>query len=651
MAQDIASSNSSEAPNVSVHLAAGEDAKIAQLNSLQPDVPADETVAQSLNFEQPAQAVFVFLQKQLQQIPKAIEPLDAVIATANKKLSTWLMYDFGTSQLPLFGAADIQRQPVLEYFKATKQFKENECEAFYKNLADACSKFKEEHDAGPLSVRDVELAVGDAALCLPAAPSGTAYVFDVESQSLMIEPRGVSVPFIACWLLLGSLALTLRMKLINIRGLLHAVPLAFGRYGESSFAGELSKVKAFTTSMASTIGLGSITAVALAVGMAGPGAAFWIMVCGILGMSLKFTECSLAQFFRRVNADGTIIGGPMRSMSSGFKQVRVLGFSFALFGRFLGMVFAWICLVAAMFVGSAFQVNQSLKSLQVAPGLELLKSEPWIYGLAMACLVGLIVFGSVRWLGTVTQVLTPLALLLYLAACTWVIGTNLPQAQVVLSAIFTDAFKPQTAVLGGLAGFVVLGVTQATFSTDAGLGTSAIVHAAARCDEPTREGLLAMLETFIVGVVLVLLTALTIGVTGVATDDSGQLMVANSEGSALLMSAFAVGMPAVLTYLLHGALWLFAFSACIAWAFIGERCITYLFGANYSLPYKFTFLAFTFLGSVVATNNLMTFSQLLLLTLAIPNLIAMFFLHGIVAEELDDYWRRLRSGKFKRNPV
>ena len=618
-----------------------------------PEAAGPDELLETLPVEsaQSSSPVSDFMEIQLKRFNTVIAPYDAALSTANKYLRAALMYDFGISRLNALGAADIERQTASEYFASAANLTEAETYEFNLRVAAACAEFEQEHGALPSNLSQVQAAIAKSGLPLPTSLRGIAYDFDAETQTLFVEPRGVSIPFIAWWLLLSGVAFTLRMKLISIRGLFHAFALILGKYRDSSKPGEISHVRAFTASMSSAIGLGAISAVVVAVGAAGPGAAFWIMVCALLSMSLKFTECSLAVINRRLNADGTVIGGPMRTMNYGFRPKRLFGVSMATQGKLLGTCFATICAFVALFTGNAMQVSQSLAGLQTARGLEILQTQPWIYGAAMMLLVSLVVFRSVRWLGRVTQFLMPLALVAYVLACCCVIGINWSSALPAFQAIFTEAFNVQSAVVGGLIGVVVTGITQATFSTDAGLGTSAILHAPTRTDEPTREGVIAMSETFFIGVVLSLLTALTIGASEASTSEAARTMLSNKQGIAVLMNVFASETTEWFAMLMHVVFFVFAVSACIAWCYIGERCMTYLFGPSYSLIYKVLFVICTFLGSVAAASNLMELSQLLLLTLAIPNVISLFWLHGIVAEELDDYWARLRAGKFDRTRV
>jgi len=597
---------------------------------------------------QPLDSIYKNVDLQFVKFKDFVAQFDASLAEVNQVFSAILFYDFGTSKLAAFTPTKITSQFAVDHFQNFDISKEDGAKDFESQIQSAFNDFSSNHPTAPSNLDEAMAALTNAGLALPPAPLGMAYAFSADEQALMLEPRAKGIPFIVAWLVLGSLLLTLRTKLINVRGVFHALALACGKYADSSLLGEISNVRAFYTSLASSVGLGAISSVAIAVGIGGPGAAFWIMVCCILAMATKFTECSLSQCYRNVNQNGTVLGGPMRYMHLGFKFKRVLGCSMVPLGKFLGFCFAIICVCVALFVGSAFQVSQSLAGLQTVRGLERLVSEPWIYGAVMAGLVSLVVFGSIRWLARVAMLLTPLMLLIFAAACLSIIGANWSEAEIAFRAIFAEAFEPQAAIAGGLLGVMLVGLSHFSMSTDAGLGTAAIVHSAARCDEPTREGILAMLEPLIVGVVFGLLTAMTIGVSGVATSSEGQELIASGKGTALLLSAFSTAIPEWLVYILHAAFFLFAFTTCITWGYFGERCIVHLLGPFSSVPFKVVFVLFTFLGSILTATNLMTFSHLLLLTLAIPNMIALFLLHGIVVEELDDYSARLRAGKMKR---
>ncbi len=640
VAQDAASAVSADADP----LVAGNEQSIEPTDAQTDETPSAGEVGQSL---QSLETFYESANLQWLQVKDKIAKFDVSLANINQVFAEVLFYDFGTSKLAAFAPKRISLQAAKEYLNECDQADCFDVDKFEVQLRSALTDYRLSNNKSAANLSEATSALTVAGLQLPPAPRGMVYVFDANEQSLLLEPPAIGIPFIVAWLVIGSVLLTLRMKLINLRGILHAVALAFGKYANSQYFGELSHVRALYTSLSSSAGLGAISSTAIAVGIAGPGAAFWIMICSFLAMATKFTECSLSQSYRCFNSEGSVLGGPMRYMHQGFTHKRIFGCSLIPLGQVLGFCFALLCVCVALIFGSAFQVSQALAGLQTVGGLERLVSEPWIFGAVMAALVSLVVFGSVRWLGRVAVLLTPFAILTFAAACLMIIGANWADAEVAFRAIFAEAFEPQAAVAGGLFGVMLVGLSQAPLAADAGLGTTAIVHAAAQCDEPTREGVIAMLEPLIVGVVLGLLTAMTLGVSGVANGTEGQILVAGGKGTALLLSAVPSNAPEWVAYMLHAAFALFAFSACIAWGYFGERCIVHLLGSMASIPFKLVFVLFTFLGSVLTVNNLMTFSQLLLLTLAIPNMIALVLLHGIVVEELDDYWKRLRAGKFK----
>lgn len=568
---------------------------------------------------------------------KFIAQVDTQFESINRIFSSVLFYDFGMHRLTQFGAADIRRQPANQYFGFESG------DVFITQIPSAMADYKDRYGRTPESLHDAYEAIAAAGVALPPTPTGVAYAFDAATQEFMVEARGTGVPFIAAWLLLGGVFLTARMHFINLRGILHAFALLSGKYDDATKHGQLTHYRSFTASFASTVGLGATGGVAVAVCAGGPGAAFWIMVCGLLGMSTKFTECVLGQIYRRVSADGVVLGGPMHYLKAGFKLRKFLGLSMAPFGTLLSWTFAVICVCVSVIAGNALPISQSLGSLQTIKGLEFLQVYPWIYGAFMVLCVAAVVFGGIKSLGRVTGFVSPLMCLTYIGACGYVIAMNFENAEAALKSIFVEAFQPQALFAGSLVGVMIIGVTHASLNTDAGRGTASIIHAAAQTDEPVREGLISMLEPFVVSVLMCLLTALALGVTGVASTVEGQALASKDQGTALVLSALTKGLPAWFSYLLHAIIVLFTFTSCVTWAYFGERCFVYLLGGSCSRLYNCIFILFTFLGSVVSAANVMQFSLLLTLTLAIPNLIGVLLLNTTVREELDDYWQHYRT--------
>jgi alanine or glycine:cation symporter, AGCS family len=580
---------------------------------------------------------------QLKQLSGFVSLLDSWVGRINRQLSKFLFHDFGTSKLKMFGAADIQRQSAQEFFG------DKYSDLFAVQVPTVFANFGDRYERLPLDLVEANAALTEAGLALPEVPQGVGYDYDGKKGEFLVKPHGFGIPFIAAWLVFGGAFLTLRMRLINLRGILHALALLSGRYDSSAKIGQLNHFQTFTTSLASAVGLGSISGAAIAVCLGGPGAAFWIMVCGLLAMSTKFTECTLGQIYRRVDAEGVVLGGPMRYLQSGFKLRRLVGFSLAPFGTLLSWLFAALCICVSLTAGNTLQVSQSLGSLQTAKGFEFLRTDPWIFGVFMVVAVAIVVFGGVRLIGRVTSWLAPLMCLVYICACSWVLIKYSANLETAFGAIFMEAYKPKALFSGSFIGVMIIGVTRASLTTDAGLGTASIAHAAARTDEPIREGIVSLLEPLLGTVLMCLLTTLAIGVSGVAETAEGQALAAKEQGIAIIMNALTNGMPDWFAYTLQAALFLFAFSTCITWAYFGERCVVSLFGDCFSHLYLIVFVAFSFLGSVLSAANIMQFSGLLMLTLAIPNLVGVLLLNKVVLEELDDYWKHYQARKHDKS--
>jgi alanine or glycine:cation symporter, AGCS family len=574
-----------------------------------------------------------------------IARIDGVFAKANSVVAGALFYDFGTSSMPIFGAADISDQPAAEYFTG-----ENKA-IFTGQLPPIIEAFKIEKGRLPNSLGEVSAAAKVAGLELPKAPSGVAYDYNAESGTVMVKPRGASIPFVVVWLFLGGVFLTLRMGFINIRGFLHAIQLIRGKYDDPSEKGEVTHFQALSSALSATVGLGNIGGVAVAVGTGGPGATFWMIVVGLLGMSTKFAECTLGQIYRRVGPDGTVLGGPMRYLRDGLQNRTFLGAPLGGLGTVLAFVFALLCIGASFGGGNSYQVSQSLTAIKEAPGLDFLKTNPWVYGLLMSISVGLVIIGGIKSIGSVASRIVPVMCLAYVMACLWIIIAAWERVPMAITAIFTEAFHPQAMFAGGFWGVMVIGVRRAVFSNEAGAGSAAIAHSAAKTDEPVSEGIVALLEPFVDTVVVCTMTAVAIGVTGVYSTPAGQELASANQGAALTLLAFTTGGPAWFAYVLYASVILFAYSTCISWSYYGERCFVQLFGDSSSLVYKLLFIVFTFLGSVVTATNILDFSDLMILAMAVPNLLGVFLLSGVVREALNDYWRRFKSGQLeKRGP-
>ncbi len=455
-----------------------------------------------------------------------------------------------------------------------------------------------------------------------------------------IFPGEAELPFVVAWLLLGAVFLTLRFGFVNLRMMRHAFRLLCGKYRSAEDQGEVSSFQALTTALSATVGLGNIAGVAIAISIGGPGATFWMIVAGFFGMSTKFTEATLAQRYREIRPDGRIMGGAMEYLSKGFAE-----FKLPRTGKTLAGVFAVFTVLGSFGAGGAFQVSQSLGAVQEQ--LPFFGRVPVVYGLIMGLAVGVVIIGGLRRIARTAEAVVPAMILIYLAACLWIVLGNIEHVPHALTTIVTEAFAP-IAVAGGMVGVLVQGFKRAMFSSEAGLGSAAIVHATASVKYPIRQGLVALYEPFIDTIVICTMTALVIVITGVYNDPATLAIREASKGAALTSAAFATvsdWFPIILTV----AVVLFAYSTMISWSYYGERCWTYLFGERTSLVYRVLFLVFIVVASVASAANMLDFTDLLVLAMSIPNLLGLYLLSGKVKAMLGDYETRLKSGEFSRN--
>ena len=448
---------------------------------------------------------------------------------------------------------------------------------------------------------------------------------------------GTSIPFVVVWLFGGALFLTIKMRLINIRGFFHAIQVTRGVYDNDKDPGDVSHFQALSAALSATVGLGNIAGVAIAIGTGGPGAAFWIMVVGLLGMTSKFAECTLGQLYRTTDSNGHVLGGPMR-----YLQVGIAELGMPKLGRVLAVLFMLLCIGASFGGGNAFQVGQSLDAISEA--FPVLKTHSWIYGLAMVIAVGLVIIGGIKSIGAVASYLVPLMCGAYVLSSLYIIVANYSMVPSAMASIVREAFTPM-AVQGGFLGLLVIGIKRAVFSNEAGIGSAAIAHSAAKTDEPVSEGIVALLEPFIDTVVVCTMTALVVVITGAHTAPETQASIAANQGAQMTLYAFTKGGHDWFRYILYVSVVLFAYSTCISWSYYGERCWAELFGAGTSIIYKVLFLTFTFLGSIVTRGNILEFSDLMLLGMSFPNLLGVFLLSGVVKRELDKYWGRYKNGE------
>jgi AGCS family alanine or glycine:cation symporter len=448
----------------------------------------------------------------------------------------------------------------------------------------------------------------------------------------------LNIPVVVAWLVVGAIFFTLRMAFVNLRMFPHAIAVVSGRYDDDEEEGEISHFQALSSALSATVGLGNISGVAIAVAAGGPGAVFWMVMAGFLGMSSKFTECTLGQMYRHRRADGSVSGGPMHYLDEGLAELGV-----APLGKVLAVIFALMCVGGSLGGGNMFQANQSFAAVfDVATTYGLLDeasraTTSVVYGIVLAFVVGLVIIGGIKRIGAAAGVIVPFMCAIYLLAGCAVLIVNAAAVPAAFAAIVREAFTPM-AGLGGMAGVLIQGFRRAAFSNEAGVGSASIAHSAATTNYPVREGIVALLEPFIDTIVVCTMTGLVVVVTGAYKVEGidGVVMTSTAFGSVLGW------FPVVLSI----AVLLFAFSTMISWSYYGERCITWLFGDAARLPYRILFLVCVFAGSVFHLGSVLDFSDLMILGMAFPNILGAILLSGKVKAALDDYIAKLKSGAF-----
>ncbi len=464
---------------------------------------------------------------------------------------------------------------------------------------------------------------------------GAHYLAEVEyDQPIIIshpngDPITNGIPFIVIWLVLGATFFTLRMGFINIRGFRHSLALARGKYDDPQAPGQVTHFQALATAVSGTVGLGNIAGVAVAVSLGGAGATFWMIICGLLGMSSKFVECTLGVKYRDILPDGRVFGGPMNYLRYGLAKRNLGGL-----GRVLAIVFAVLAVGASFGGGNMFQANQSFE--QLAGQFTILQGNGFWFGVVTAVLVGVVIIGGIRSIAQVTGRVVPLMATIYVVAALAVIIMNIQNIGPAFSAIVEGAFNPG-ALKGGIIGVLVVGFQRAAFSNEAGVGSAAIAHSAAKTNHPPSEGFVALLEPFIDTVVVCTLTALVLIFTGMHEVEgmAGAQLTSDAFGSQISWFPYVLGI----------AVFLFAFSTMISWSYYGMRAWTFLFGKSKKaeMIYKMLFLVFVVIGASVSLGAVLDFSDMMILAMSFPNIIGLYIMSGEVRQDLRDYLSKLRN--------
>lgn len=466
-------------------------------------------------------------------------------------------------------------------------------------------------------------------------PTHTAAV-DAKTATMSAYKSGM--PLAVLWLVLGAIFFTVRMGFIQLRALGHAVRVTKGDFDNPDDEGEVSHFQALTAALSATVGLGNIAGVAIAISIGGPGATVWMIMAGFLGMASKFTECTLGQMYRKQRPDGSVMGGAMYYLSDGLKEIGLPGL-----GRVLAVLFALLCVGGSLAGGNSFQVKQSLGALSET--VPLFAAYPWLYGLIMTTAVAAVILGGLKRIAQTAEKIVPAMCGVYVLAAISVIVLHASEVPSAIGLILSSAWTP-AAGFGGMIGVLVQGFKRAAFSNEAGVGSAAIAHSAAKTEYPVREGIVALLEPMIDTIIVCTMTALVIVITGAYDPTNAEFApyIASANGAGLTSKAFGTTIS-WFPYVLSVAVVLFAFSTMISWSYYGERCWVWLFGDQSSLVFKGIFLLFAFLGSVISATQVLDFGDLMILGMALPNVLGVVLLSGKVKPALDDYMGKLKRGE------
>ena len=543
----------------------------------------------------------------------------------------------------------------------------------------------------------------------------------MDEETGKAKRKTVGIPFLIVVLISGAIFFTFWYRWINVRGFKHAIDVIRGKFDRPEDTGEISHFRALTSALSATVGLGNIAGVAVAIQLGGPGAVFWMLVAAVFGMSAKFSSCTLSQMYRRVNADGTISGGPMYYLDLGLKSK---GQGWAPFGKFLGIAYALMIMGGAIGGGNMFQANQTAEAFRSTfsigkvqlfdvglnletefnngtisealrqefegndfrlpgdaaiatveeggqwriseaasdreylvqkeiRGLVVYKVDPgageranWGIGITIAILVGIVILGGIKRIGAATSRIVPGMCGLYVIASLFIIISNISRVPESIGLIFKMAFTG-SAFYGGFFGVLIWGFLRASFSNEAGLGSAAIAHAAAKTEEPVREGIVGMIGPFVDTIIVCLMTAMVVIITGAWQDPS----IPQSAGITLTTRAFESAID-WFPYVLTGCIGLFAYSTMLAWCYYGERGWIYLLdhlggvGLKSVIVFRLIFVCFIIVGAVHPLKDVLNFTDVMILSMAFPNIVGSIILAPKVLQKVRDYWERYKAGEF-----
>jgi len=475
----------------------------------------------------------------------------------------------------------------------------------------------------------------------------------------------VSIPWVLIVLVSGAIFFTIYFKLINFTGFLTAVNIVRGKYDkiesegtdqvesaqnvhsvdgdvidtirvehDKDHHGEVSHFQALTAALSATVGLGNIAGVAVAISIGGPGATFWMILAGLIGMASKFAECTLGVKYREIDADGRVFGGPMYYLTRGLSEKGMKGL-----GKVLAIIFAVMCVGGSFGGGNMFQVNQAFAMLESYTGgvNSPLNGMGWLFGVIMAIIVGFVIIGGIKKIAKVTDKIVPFMVVTYVLAALVILGMHFSEIPNAFGQIFNGAFTGE-GIIGGVFGVLIQGFKRAAFSNEAGVGSASIAHSAVKTKYAASEGLVALLEPFIDTVLVCTMTALVL----IVSNGDGSIMTYGQEvkeGVEVTSKAFASNIswfPLILTI----AVVLFAFSTMISWSYYGSQAWAFLFGKSKKTDYiyKFIFCLFVIVGSAAKLGSVINFSDAMIFSMLVPNMIGLFLLAPKAKQELKTFY-------------
>ena len=473
------------------------------------------------------------------------------------------------------------------------------------------------------------------------------------------------IPWVLIVLIGGAIFFTIYFRFINFTGFKTALQVVQGKYEDiekhgadtlygdptpnedhniietlrdDSAHGEVSHFQALTAALSATVGLGNIAGVAVALSIGGPGATFWMILAGLLGMASKFAECTLGVKYRDVGEDGTVYGGPMYYLTKGLRDKGMKGF-----GKVLAVLFAIFVIGGSFGGGNMFQANQA--AAQFIKLFDFENSNAGMYfGIGMAVIVAIVIIGGIKRIASVTEKVVPFMAGIYVLAALIILGANWHLIDDAFGLIFKGAFSG-LGIAGGLVGVMIQGIRRGAFSNEAGVGSAAIAHSAVRTKYPASEGIVALLEPFVDTVVICTMTALVI----VITNFDGSFMeygVPIKEGVELTATAFDSVIPHF-SIVLTIAVILFAFSTMISWSYYGMQGWIFLFGKGKitDLVYKILFLIFVVVGSSISLGAVIDFSDAMIFAMVVPNIIGVVILSPVISRELKKYMKAINVKK------